>query len=115
MLRPCGGCCSALDDPDASQIASARHKAVPYERHSRSLLAAIIGAPQNLRGLLRLCSSIDYPRVRSLAFGALAETRVGAPAGEEQTPQALGALQRAEIQKWWRIIKSVFRRAKLTP
>jgi len=28
------------------------------------------------------------------------------PASEEQTPAALGALQRAEIDKWWPLIRA---------
>jgi hypothetical protein len=28
------------------------------------------------------------------------------PPREEQTPEALGALQKAEIEKWWPIIKA---------
>ncbi len=29
-----------------------------------------------------------------------------APPPEQQTPEALGALQKAEIEKWWPIIKA---------
>jgi len=28
------------------------------------------------------------------------------PPPEQQTPEALGALQKAEIEKWWPIIKA---------
>jgi hypothetical protein len=28
------------------------------------------------------------------------------PPREQQTPQALGALQKADIEKWWPIIKA---------
>lgn len=28
------------------------------------------------------------------------------PAREEQTPEALGTFQKAEIEKWWPIIKA---------
>jgi tripartite-type tricarboxylate transporter receptor subunit TctC len=36
----------------------------------------------------------------------LAELGVQVPAREQQTPEALGALQKAEIDKWWPIIKA---------
>ena len=47
-------------------------------------------------------------------MGALADANVRArlielgqelPAREQQTPEALGAYQKAEIDKWWPIIK----------
>jgi len=28
------------------------------------------------------------------------------PPGDQQTPQALGALQKAEIDKWWPVIRA---------
>jgi hypothetical protein len=28
------------------------------------------------------------------------------PAGDQQTPEVLGALQKAEIGKWWPIVKA---------
>jgi tripartite-type tricarboxylate transporter receptor subunit TctC len=36
----------------------------------------------------------------------LAELGIELPAREQQTPQALGALQKAEIERWWPIIKA---------
>jgi tripartite-type tricarboxylate transporter receptor subunit TctC len=38
--------------------------------------------------------------------GRLGELGSEIPAREQQTPEALAALQRAEIEKWWPIIKS---------
>jgi hypothetical protein len=41
------------------------------------------------------------------AVGArLADLGVQFPPREEQTPEALAALQKAEIDKWWPIIKA---------
>jgi hypothetical protein len=37
---------------------------------------------------------------------AVADLGLQFPPREEQTPAALGALQKAEIEKWWPIIKS---------
>jgi tripartite-type tricarboxylate transporter receptor subunit TctC len=36
----------------------------------------------------------------------LAEMGEEIPAREQQTPEALGAFQKAEIEKWWPIIKA---------
>jgi hypothetical protein len=36
----------------------------------------------------------------------LADLGQQVPAREEQTPAALGAYQRSEIEKWWPIIKA---------
>ena len=35
----------------------------------------------------------------------LADLGQDTPPGEQQTPQALAAFQKAEIEKWWPIIK----------
>jgi tripartite-type tricarboxylate transporter receptor subunit TctC len=37
---------------------------------------------------------------------AFADIGQDIPAREEQTPEALGAFQKAEIEKWWPIIKA---------
>jgi hypothetical protein len=42
----------------------------------------------------------------------LAEMGEEIPPREQQTPEALGALQRAEIEKWWPIIKAMGMRAE---
>jgi hypothetical protein len=39
-------------------------------------------------------------RMRMTDFG------LEVPPPEQQTPEALGALQKAEIEKWWPIIKA---------
>jgi hypothetical protein len=41
-----------------------------------------------------------------LVRARLADLGIQFPPREEQTPAALGALQRAEIEKWWPIIKA---------
>jgi hypothetical protein len=38
--------------------------------------------------------------------GRLADQGLGVPPREEQTPEALGNLQKAEIEKWWPIMKA---------
>jgi tripartite-type tricarboxylate transporter receptor subunit TctC len=60
------------------------------------------GTPKDV--IARLSSAI----VRALADSAvrqrLAELGLEPPAGDQQTPAALGAFQKAEIEKWWPII-----------
>jgi hypothetical protein len=42
------------------------------------------------------------PKVRT----RMADFGLEVPPPEQQTPEALGALQKAEIEKWWPIIKA---------
>ena len=53
-------------------------------------------------------NSLADPAVRS----RLAALEVEFPPRDQQTPEALGALQRAEIQKWWPILKAANIRAE---
>jgi tripartite-type tricarboxylate transporter receptor subunit TctC len=46
--------------------------------------------------------ALDNPQVRR----RLVEMGLELPTREQQTPEALGAFQKAEIEKWWPIIKA---------
>jgi tripartite-type tricarboxylate transporter receptor subunit TctC len=62
------------------------------------------GTPRDIIGKLNAAavSALDDPEVRR----KLAVQGFEFPPRERQTPEALGALQKAEIEKWWPIIKA---------
>ncbi len=62
------------------------------------------GAPSGVIGTLNAAAvdAMADPGVRA----RLADLGLQFPPREEQTPAALGALQKAEIEKWWPIIKA---------
>jgi tripartite-type tricarboxylate transporter receptor subunit TctC len=72
-----------------------------------SLWAALFaprGTPKNIISKLNIAavSTLADPTVRE----RLAEQGFELPPREQQTPEALGVYQKAEIEKWWPIIKA---------
>ncbi len=47
-----------------------------------------------------------HPTLIAMEIGALADLGQEIPPPGRQTPRALGALQKSEIEKWWPIIKA---------
>jgi tripartite-type tricarboxylate transporter receptor subunit TctC len=62
------------------------------------------GTPNNV--VSKLNAAAVYAMADPLVRARLADLGCEFPPREEQTPAALGALQKAEIEKWWPIIKA---------
>jgi tripartite-type tricarboxylate transporter receptor subunit TctC len=56
--------------------------------------------------ITKLNSAAVDALVNSVVSSRLAELGMSISPREQQTPEALGAFQKAEIEKWWPIIKA---------
>jgi hypothetical protein len=65
-------------------------------------LVATAWADRNVIAKLNAARVMAKPTVRAW----LADLGVGIPPPDQQTPEALHALQKSEIEKWWPIIKA---------
>jgi tripartite-type tricarboxylate transporter receptor subunit TctC len=61
------------------------------------------GTPKDV--ITRLNAAVVDALVDRTVRGRLIELGQDLPSREQSTPEALGALQKAEIDKWWPIIK----------
>jgi tripartite-type tricarboxylate transporter receptor subunit TctC len=89
----------------APDIPTANEAGLPgFYFSSWTALWAPKGTPKDAIASLNaaVVSALADPTVRK----RLADLGQDIPPREEQTPQALGALQKAEIEKWWPIIKA---------
>jgi tripartite-type tricarboxylate transporter receptor subunit TctC len=68
------------------------------------------GTPQEVIARINaaVVKALAEPELRSRLLDLAYEI----PPREQQTPEALGALQRAEIEKWWPIIRAANVRAE---
>ena len=91
--------------PSAPDIMTAHEAGLP---HFQSLVWTAMWAPKGTPE--DIIDKVNAPIVRALADSGvrarLSDLGQQVPAREEQTPAALGAYQRAEIEKWWPIIKA---------
>ena len=62
------------------------------------------GTPAGI--VTRLNSAVVAALADPTVRGRLAELGLEIPPREQQTPEALGAFHKAEIEKWWPVIKA---------
>jgi tripartite-type tricarboxylate transporter receptor subunit TctC len=71
-----------------------------------------LGARRNAHIVARLNSAVVEALANPVVRARLADLGQDIPPIDKQTPAALGALQKAEIEKWWPIIKEFGIKAK---
>jgi tripartite-type tricarboxylate transporter receptor subunit TctC len=91
--------------PSAPEVPTADESGLPgFEVSSWHAIWVPKGTPKEIVAKLNgaVVHALADPAVRQRLAGLGQQI----PAPDQQTPEALGRLQRAEIDKWWPIIKS---------
>ena len=91
--------------PSAPEIPTAEEAGLPgYTTHNWTALWAPKGTPDDI--VVRLNAAVRVALSDPSVRGKLAGPGQDIFPSDQQTPQALAALQAAEIEKWWPIIKA---------
>jgi tripartite-type tricarboxylate transporter receptor subunit TctC len=61
------------------------------------------GTPKDV--IMKLHAALAHAMAEPTVRNALAELGLETPPLDQQTPAVLGALQKAEIEKWWPIVR----------
>jgi tripartite-type tricarboxylate transporter receptor subunit TctC len=95
---------TAARSPVLPNLATTREQGLDVQAYTWNALFAPKGTPKDIIAKLNAAAvtALADPKVRT-QFSAIAQE---IPPREQQTPEALGALVKSDIEKWWPLIKA---------